>query len=143
MLGLAGCGGGSSRAPLRQLPVQLGRAAPATPTPPPTATPIAPPPCSTPVAEFSNVRLERGPSPETHLITGQVKSGCSVAVDLTLGARWLDGADRQDGARAFATLRRLQPGESRPFSEVVSGGRGATRPELSATAAHSVLGRRR
>jgi hypothetical protein len=55
----------------------------------------------------------------------------------------LDGPDRQDGPRAFATLRRVQPGEVRPFSEVVSGGRGATKPELSASAARAVIGRRR
>ena len=76
-------------------------------------------------------------------MSGQLKSNCTVAVDVTLFAKWLDGPEAAEDARAFTTVRRVQPGEVRPFSEVVPAQRGASKVDLSADVATSVLARRR
>ncbi len=123
--------------------MQLGHAPPPSPTPFPTATPIPPPSCATPAVDVLQWAEEKGTSPETHLLVGQVRSNCSVVVDVTLMIQWLDGPERTDGPRAFATLRRVQPGETRPFSELVAGGKGATKAQLTADAGNSLVGRRR
>lgn len=89
-----------------------------------------------------NLKQEAGTSPDSLVVTGGAKSGCSVPVDITLSLRWLDGPERQTGERAFAVLARVQPGETRPFSEVVSGGRGGTRVVVSGDAAAAPARRR-
>ena len=142
VMGLAACSN-SGKAPLRQLPVQLGRAAPPTPTPFPTATLVPPPACATPAVDVLQWVEEKGPSPDAHVMVGQVKSNCTVEVDVTLAVQWLDGPERTDGPRAFATLRRVQPGETRSFNEVAAGGKGSSRAELSAVAGNAALVRRR
>jgi hypothetical protein len=104
---------------------------------------VPPPQCGNPVAEITGVTQSKGPSTETHLVSGQLKSNCSVAVDLTLNVQWVDGPDAGEDPRAFATIRRVLPGEVRPFSEVVAGARGATRFVLSAAATNATASRRR
>lgn len=76
-------------------------------------------------------------------VSGTVQTNCTVAVDVTLSVTWLDGPDVPEGARAFVTVRHVQPGELRQFAEVVPAARGATRLHLSADVASSGLTRRR
>jgi hypothetical protein len=128
-LGACGRGKGGN---LRELPVQLGRAAPPTHTPFPTPQPTPTPDCAVPPAEIVSYSLEGTPNADSRTIVGQIKTGCQLTVDVTILVRWLDGVDRLEAPRAFATIRRVQPGETRPFREVAPGGRGATRAELSA-----------
>ena len=140
-LSVAACSS-NSRVPLKQLPVQLGRAPPATPTPPPTATAVPPPQCNKPATQVSGLKQDKGPGPDTQVLAGEVKSNCAVAVDVTLYLRWLDGPESQAGPRAFAVLQRVQPGEVRQFSEEVVAARGATRADVSADV-QTAAGRRR
>jgi hypothetical protein len=126
-----GCGRGKS-GNLREMPVQLGRAPPPTNTPFPTPRPSPTPDCPVPPAEIISYTLEGPANADSRTIAGQLKTGCQLPVDVTLAVRWLDGSEKLDSPRAFATIRRVQPGETRVFREVAPGGRGATRAELSA-----------
>jgi hypothetical protein len=139
-LALAGCGRG--RGGTRELPVQLGRPPPPTPTPRPTPQPAPTPDCTAPAAEVLSYNLEGSASADSRTIAGQIKTACQAPVDVTVSVRWLDGPDRLEGPRAFAILRRVQPGETRPFREVAPGGRGATRAEVSANVDPTRLRRR-
>jgi hypothetical protein len=129
ILGACGRGGGGS---VRELPVQLGRAPVPTNTPHPTALPVPTPDCPVPAAQVVSYSLEGTANADARTIAGQIKTGCHLPVDVTLSVRWLDGVDRLDAPRAFAIVRRVQPGETRSFREVAPGGRGATRAELTA-----------
>jgi hypothetical protein len=129
VLGACGRGRGGST---RELPVQLGRAPVPTSTPYPTALAVPTPDCPIPPAQVVSFALEGSANADSRTIAGQVKADCYLPVDVTVSVRWLDGADRVSSPRAFAILRRVQPGETRAFREVAPGGRGATRAEVTA-----------
>jgi hypothetical protein len=117
---------------LREVPVQLGRAPVPTNTPNPTPLPSPTPDCPVPPAQVVSYSLEGSANADSRTIAGQIRTGCQLPVDVTISVKWLDGANRVEAPRAFATIRRVQPGETRLFREVAPGGRGATRAELSA-----------
>jgi hypothetical protein len=128
-VGGCGRGGGGS---LRELPVQLGRGPAPTSTPHATAEPVATPDCPVPPVQVVSYSLEGTANANSRTIVGQIKTGCYLPVDVTVSVKWLDGSDSLAAPRAFAILRRMQPGETRSFREVAPGGRGATRAELTA-----------
>jgi hypothetical protein len=137
---VAACSGGP-RGRVQELPVQLGREPPPTATPRPLPQPTPTPDCTDPPVQIVGYTLEGPASADSRTIVGQLKTTCQAPVDVTLSARWLDGSGAVRAARAFVTLRRVQPGEVRPFREVAHGGRGATRVELSADVQRSRIRR--
>jgi hypothetical protein len=115
---------------LQELPVQMGRHRP-TPTVPPTPAPAEPHRCRDTGAAVVSYNLDGATASDIRQISGQIKSSCQEAIDVTLNIRWVDGVESIRQPRAFATIARLQPGEVRQFRETATGGRGATRAELS------------
>lgn len=71
------------------------------------------------------------PSDPARIVVGQVRSNCQELIDATILIEWHDGPAAGLGPQAFITVRRVQPGESRPFSETVAAGLGAQRATLS------------
>lgn len=128
---------------MRELPIQLGARPRATWTPLPTAAPTAEPDCDEPPVSVIAFALQGSATAPSRTISGQVKTTCTVQTDVTLFVKWLDGSDRGESPMAFATLRRVQPGEVRAFSETAAGGRGGTRAQITGEVDVTRFGRRR
>ena len=112
-------------------PIQLGRPI-STPTPRPPGPRAVPPQCGEPAIAIVSHKLEPAVPSTNYVISGEAKSSCDTPVEVTLFVSWLDGTDAPDEPRAFASLLRMTPRESRPFREVVAGPRNATRVTITA-----------